>query len=76
MTTTWPALGMRSAWPRRQGRRRAHRAGRTRRLMALTAHGLAAIDATDAGLTDKQLAGLRALAGSTGLSLKELRERG
>jgi primosomal protein N' (replication factor Y) len=49
---------------------------KTRRLIALTAHGLAAIDAADPGLTDKQLAGLRALAGSTGLSLKELRERG
>jgi primosomal protein N' (replication factor Y) len=49
---------------------------RTRRLIALTAHGLAALDATDAGLTGKQLAGLRALAGSTGLSVKELRERG
>jgi primosomal protein N' (replication factor Y) len=49
---------------------------KTRRVVALTAHGLAALDATDAGLTEKQLAGVRALAGSTGLSLKELRERG
>jgi len=49
---------------------------KTRRLVALTAHGLAAIDAADVGLTEKQQAGLRALAGSTGLSLKELRERG
>jgi len=49
---------------------------KTRRVVALTAHGLAALEAADAGLTDKQQAGLRALAGSTGLSLKELRERG
>jgi primosomal protein N' (replication factor Y) len=49
---------------------------KTRRLVALTAHGLAALDATDTGLTDKQLTGLRALAGSTGLAAKELRERG
>jgi primosomal protein N' (replication factor Y) len=52
---------------------------KTRRLMTLTAHGLAALDADSvapAGLTDKQKAGLRALAGSTGLSTKELGERG
>jgi primosomal protein N' (replication factor Y) (superfamily II helicase) len=49
---------------------------KTRRLVALTAHGLAALDAAESGLTGKQMAGLRALAGSTGLSLKELRERG
>ena len=49
---------------------------KTRRQVALTAHGLAAIETSDSGLTDKQKAGLRALAGSTGLSLKELRERG
>jgi primosomal protein N' (replication factor Y) (superfamily II helicase) len=49
---------------------------RTRRLVALTAHGIAALEAADTGLTDKQLAGLRALAGSTGLAAKELRERG
>ena len=49
---------------------------KTRRVVTLTAHGLAALEAADAGLTDKQQAGLRALAGSTGLSLKELRERG
>jgi len=58
---------------------------KTRRLVALTAHGMAEIEADsvsapgaarDAGLTDKQRVGLRALAGSTGLSLKELRERG
>ena len=49
---------------------------KTRRQVAVTAHGLAAIDAPDSGLTEKQKAGLRALAGSTGLSLKELRERG
>jgi primosomal protein N' (replication factor Y) len=49
---------------------------KTRRLMALTAHGIAAVDAADSGLTDKQHTGLRALAGSPGLSLKELRERG
>jgi primosomal protein N' (replication factor Y) len=49
---------------------------KTRRLVALTAHGLAALEAADTGLTAKQLAGLRALAGSTGLAAKELRERG
>jgi primosomal protein N' (replication factor Y) len=59
---------------------------KTRRLFALTVHGLAAIDdsvsgprsarAVNEGLTEKQQAGLRALAGSTGLSLKDLRERG
>jgi primosomal protein N' (replication factor Y) len=36
---------------------------------------MAALDAAS-DLTDKQQAGLRALAGSTGLSLKELKERG
>jgi primosomal protein N' (replication factor Y) len=50
---------------------------KTRRLLTLTAHGLATLEAEDAaGLTDKQKAGLRALAGSTGLSTKELGERG
>jgi primosomal protein N' (replication factor Y) len=49
---------------------------KTRRVFALTAHGLAAIDAADAGLTEKQQAALRAIAGSTGLSSRELRGRG
>jgi primosomal protein N' (replication factor Y) len=49
---------------------------KTRRLVSLTAHGLAALEAADSGLTQKQKAGLHALAGSTGMSLKELRERG
>jgi primosomal protein N' (replication factor Y) len=58
---------------------------KTRRLVALTAHGIAALaaegvsgsgPAVESGLTDKQKTGLQALAGSTGLSLKELRERG
>jgi len=49
---------------------------KTRRLVALTAHGLAALEAETANLTDKQTSALQALAGSTGLSLKELRERG
>ncbi len=58
---------------------------KTRRMVSLTAHGLAALEASDVGrgfspagdsVTPKQLAGLRALAGSTGLSLKELKERG
>jgi len=49
---------------------------KTRRLVALTAHGIAAVEAEAGDLTEKQRAGLRALAGSTGLSLKDLRERG
>jgi primosomal protein N' (replication factor Y) len=49
---------------------------KTRKLVSLTAHGLAALEAADSGLTGKQKAALHALAGSTGVSLKELRERG
>jgi primosomal protein N' (replication factor Y) len=59
---------------------------KTRRLHVLTAHGLAAVEAGRAAgagampvwseLTGKQQAGLQTLAGSTGLTLKELRERG
>ena len=58
---------------------------KTRKLVSLTAHGLAALEASlsgppsvraASGLTSKQRAALQALGGSTGLSLKELRERG
>ena len=59
---------------------------KTRKLVSLTAHGLAALEdslsgprsaqADRAGLTAKQRAAVQALGGSTGLSLKELRERG
>ena len=59
---------------------------KTRKLVSLTAHGMAALEeslsgpgpapAESAGLTARQRAALQALAGSTGLTLKELRERG
>ena len=41
---------------------------KTRRLVALTAHGLAALESETGGLTDKQKAGLQALAGWTDVS--------
>ena len=49
---------------------------KTRRLVSLTAHGMAVLEGDGSDLTDKQKAGLRALTGSTGVSLRELRERG
>ena len=59
---------------------------KTRKLVALTAHGMAALEDSVSGpratqadgdrLTAKQRGALQALAGSTGLTLKELRERG
>jgi primosomal protein N' (replication factor Y) len=48
---------------------------KTRKLVSLTAHGMAVLE-SGAGVTRRQHAALEVLTGSTGLSLKELKERG
>jgi primosomal protein N' (replication factor Y) (superfamily II helicase) len=48
---------------------------KTRKLVSLTAHGMAVVESGE-GVSKRQHEALKVLAGSTGLSLKELKERG